>query len=322
MLAHEVESTGSSALAARNAASASILVCSGSRSRKMPESVMTTSIARTAQLGRAGPARRRRDGHSCRNAARAPISASTCPIGAPSFFRLSVPHSTKATVSGSGMPPSGGRATAGPAARRPAPQRRWEYGRDRNHADCGPSAGLPACAADRRRAPAARNRRRAHAACRRFRCLRQSRLSRRAARFSARRGLAARRAVRRRRRPATSASTAASPRSRRGAHSAIASRNRPALRPRRLADDMQAVRDQRVFELQKCGRARRSRLGRTAPRGLGEARSSPPPEPGSAPQVPRAAVSVRPARASARWMPSDRSDPRRVPRSRSAASGS
>ena len=53
---------------------------------------------------------------------------------------------------------------AGPPAGRHRPSRRHsECGKDRSHGCCGPSAGWPACAADRRPAPGARSRRRAHA---------------------------------------------------------------------------------------------------------------------------------------------------------------
>ena len=70
----------------------------------MPDSVMTTSIARPAELVERDRARRRPAGRSCRTRGSAPISASACAIGPPSVFRLSVPHSTIATVSGKRLP--------------------------------------------------------------------------------------------------------------------------------------------------------------------------------------------------------------------------
>ena len=93
-------STGSSAVAARKRGLGEQL---GLQRQQVAEDARQGDRRRRCAGGRARPAgsaRRRRAGRSCRSAARAPISASACAIGPPSLFRLSVPHSTSATISG------------------------------------------------------------------------------------------------------------------------------------------------------------------------------------------------------------------------------
>ena len=92
-------SKGSSAIAHCKAASASILVCSGNKSRKIPESVITTSIrARPSCSSEIRSAPHKRPLAS--NRGFAPISESACAIGPPLDLILSDPQSTNATVLG------------------------------------------------------------------------------------------------------------------------------------------------------------------------------------------------------------------------------
>ena len=73
----------------------------------MPDSVTTTSIRGRPEAIERDQFARRRGGHSCRSAARRPSAHSAWAIGPPSVLRLSVPHSTMATVSGSAVASAG-----------------------------------------------------------------------------------------------------------------------------------------------------------------------------------------------------------------------
>ena len=202
-------------------------------------------------------------------------------IGPPSVFRLSVPHSTSAIDSGKAWPSARWRCEQplGLARAVLRPRRRSGCGTDRSRAGCGRSAGSPACAADRRRAPGARSGRRARAGAPAISWSSASSASVAASSrssvsvpASAAHAAGGQRRLRRLRR-ATSASTASrvGPRAVRG----LGDRQQhvDALARRgRLADDMQAVRDQRVLEFEhgvaERGdlRCRRRRPRRARPR--------------------------------------------------------
>jgi hypothetical protein len=182
-------------------------------------------------------------------------------MGPPSVFRLSVPHSTMAMVSGSAFRPPRWRSRS--AGRLPLPVLHREGaragGRGRSRAGCAPSAGYPGCAAGRRPGPV-RTKRPSRACTQRI----ELRVCGRAC-WRCRAGGRAPPAALRIRAFLSSACTGPSRRSSgvervracslSGQSVDSPRRWRPACPPapplRRLADHVQAVRDQRVFELQE-----------------------------------------------------------------------
>ena len=85
----------------------------------MPESVTTTSTRGRPSCS-SGSSRAPVSRPTLSKRGTTPISAITCASGAPSLFMLSVPHSTTATVSGSGLPSAIDRASNWSARVRPS----------------------------------------------------------------------------------------------------------------------------------------------------------------------------------------------------------
>ena len=148
-------STGSSATAARYAASASILVCNGSRSRKMPDSVVIDVDARTRQVLQWDEFRATQTAIAVEPRTRAHQRQHLADRRAFAFQVVGTPQDERDRFRQRlafllHVDPAG----VGPGARRLAWRKRWECGTDRTREDCVLSAGFPGCAANRRPARA------------------------------------------------------------------------------------------------------------------------------------------------------------------------